>query len=209
MTKSWKFKCVLMAVAVVCAIAFWPTITKASFLNRLAADHSFPSEQFTTAVAAANATGGSPIYTRTVFVPRSNNVLYITISATADTHLGAGQAFACTVGGVPCINDPSSVGAGGAPNGWLVLNKHYNYDTTYSGGKSGGDGGGGQGDMHDNSVYYTWCADVRPNTTQTVQLRQGVWNLQDTANTLNATVFIEGGQYFIDADFQPGGCGRF
>lgn len=204
MNKSLRYKIGLAAIAVLCAIAIWPTVAKAGYVIRLSAENIFPFEQSTFAIPTAGGGGGGSIYTKAVYVPRSSNVLYITMSTTGDTHQGAGEAFACLVDGKPCIS--SGIGAGEAPSGWIVLGKHYNYDVTYNGGESGGDGGGGSGDMHDNSIYYTWCMRVSPNTTHTVNLRQAVWSIDDPTNSRNAVVYIEGGQYYIDADFQAAGC---
>ena len=66
------------------------------------------SETFSSVAATGTAivpgTGGILAYTRTVFVPPPNNVLYVTISAIGNNHGGESNFLSCNVdgpGGVP------------------------------------------------------------------------------------------------------------
>ncbi len=67
------------------------------------------------------------------------------------------------------------------------------------------DGGGGTGNCHDNSVYYTWCTAIEPagggsglgGGAHTVQIRLAT---SDSGNR----VFIEAAHSYLDAsDIEP------
>ncbi len=119
--------------------------------------------------ATNSAVPGIPVYDKTLVTPADVNTLYITISTTGDVHHGNAAWFNCNVDGVNC--NSGFGGAAGAPAGWIALKKHFNYDSvTYNGGLSTGDGSGGTGDMHDNSIYYTWCTPISSGT-HTVEIR--------------------------------------
>ncbi len=129
----------------------------------------------------------------TVFVPPGSNTVYVTISTTGDTHDGAALWLSCRVDGVPC--NPGSGGAGGTPAGWINLSKHKNYALGLS-----GDGGGGAGDMHDNSIYYTWCVQ-RGTGPARVELKMASSG-PDFETGTGATppfVFFEAAHVYIDA----------
>jgi hypothetical protein len=204
-------KAVLPVVVGLCIIAASVSVARAGILRRLAAEfRAFDATEIvTTAPPAPGGLGGTVIYTKSVFVPFDSNVAYVTISTTADTHFGAGEAFSCLVDGVAC--NPGTGGADGAPSGWLVLRKAFAFDDLTCNGGHGcggvppGDGNGGNGDAHDNSVYYTWCVNVKPASAHTFQVSQASFNFP-TEFTSGGQVFIEGAHFFIDADSQPNGC---
>ncbi len=141
---------------------------------------------------------GISVYSKTLVTGSDVNTLYITISATADTHRGNAAWFNCNVDNVDC--NSGFGGAGGAPAGWIALSKHFNYDSpvTYNGGSTGGDGGGGTGDMHDNSIYYTWCTPVSAGT-HTIQIRLAS-SLTGGGTTPTGAdhVFFEAAHFYID-----------
>ncbi len=105
------------------------------------------------------AADGVVIFDRSIYVPRDINVLFITISATADTHHGARLLVSCLVDDVAC--NPGKL-SNGAPAGWVPVQRHKNYNLNYatSGTAFNGDGQGGAGDLHDNSIYATWCKEI-------------------------------------------------
>jgi hypothetical protein len=137
--------------------------------------------------------GGTAVFTKTVFVPLGMNTLYFTVSTTGDTHDGAALRMSCNVDGVFC--NPGSGGAGGASPGWISLQKHKNYALGLF-----GDGGGGAGDQHDNSIYYTWCTKIEPGA-HTVELRLASSgpDFETGTGAVPPTVFFEAAHFYIDA----------
>jgi hypothetical protein len=136
---------------------------------------------------------GATVFKKSVFVPPGVNTLYVTMSATGDTHNGAALWLSCRVDGVPC--NPGLGGAGGTPAGWINVQKHKNYALGLT-----GDGLGGAGDMHDNSIYYTWC--VRriggPATVEIKMASSGPDSETDDGFTA-PFVFFEAAHFYIDA----------
>jgi hypothetical protein len=151
---------------------------------------------------ADNAEGGLIIYNKNFFVADDINTLYVTISATGDSHFGARLMLACKVDGVPCNPDFQFVG--GAPSGWFTALRMKDYDNDYVQTPTGltytGDGGGGAGDVHDNTITYTWCAPFETKAgTHNVQVkmasRPGPGDSQVQAVNF---VFMEAVHFFID-----------
>jgi hypothetical protein len=174
--------------------------------------------------------GGTLVYTKAVVVPTlsGGQTMYITISAVGDNHFGESNFLSCNVdgrGGVGsattvCNPTPTIRGVDLAPGGWVGMTHHFKYDNVTGGacnatpgcvvtytsngmsGQVGGDGGGGQGDEHDNDYYYTWCKPISPGS-HVVNLRLGNF----TGNG-NNTVFFEKAFIFIDVSNAPpfGNC---
>lgn len=96
--------------------------------------------------ANTSATTSSPIlfYDKTVKVPASVNVLYVTIFGTTDTHSGGAELINCQVDGTDCNNTGNS-SSNGSPAGWVKIAK-------------------AGADLHDNAASYGWCA-VLPKKT--------------------------------------------
>jgi hypothetical protein len=204
--------CALIAVAVLTSVA--PLAVAQSPLYRLAATFRFfGSERASIVPPAAGGLGGVSIYSRTVVVPPGVNVLYVTMSTTGDGHLGARHQFACRTavpGGVfaPCQaggGDP----AGGAPLGWITLQRHRDYNRDYQPlprvTPFPGDAAGGAGDLHDNGITYQWCVKVpfaSVPASRIVQLRMA--SRGDPVTTSPPPpVFIEGLHVFVDASLIP------
>ena len=193
------------------------------------------TETFTTVAATGSSTvpgtGGTRVYTKSVFVPAlsGGQVMYITISAVGDDHHGESNFLSCNVdgpGGVGtlstvCNPTPTTTGVDKAPPGWVGMTHHFQYDNVTGGGCSaggcvvtytsngtsnltGGDGGGGQGDEHDNDYYYTWCKPISAGS-HVVNLRLG--NLTGLAAN---TVFFEKAFIYIDVSSAPpfGSCNK-
>jgi hypothetical protein len=155
----------------------------------------FADESFTDAGVP-----GISIYTKAVATGIGENILYVTISATGDTHGGAASWFSCSVdtGSGPVFCNPGSGGAAGAPGGWIALNKLPAATTA----TNCDDGSGGTGDCHDNSITYQWCtvlpaAFVATGGAATVNLRMASSNPSAVAGA--DTVFIEAAHFYIDA----------
>ncbi len=205
--KSVMTRVVLTMVVGLLTVGIWPPYeVQGHNLTRMAADFkNFDgTESATTTGVFPNSTGsvagddGTLVYSKTVFTQAPDqNVLYVTVSAVADTHDGSALWINCRVDGVDC--NPGFGGAAGAPGGWIAVNKLPAAD---GGASNCNDGGGGAGDCHDNSVYYTWCAAVVPDdlgggSAHTVELRMA------TSHS-GKTVFFEAAHIFVDAsDLEP------
>lgn len=173
------------------AVAFLATQSQAGRVQRKAAEfRNFDgTETFTGALAAAGGLGGASIWTKTIPIKPGQKVLYITMSATGDSHGGAAVQFSCLVDNVPC--NPGPPGAAAAPPGWITLLKMpADTDNTNC-----GEGGGGPGDCHDNGIYYQWCKVIQPPPrgprTRTVNLRMAT-------SASGTTAFIESAHFYID-----------
>ncbi len=196
-----------------------PTDTWAGVLERLSAEFrnfDFAGSETSTIVGVAPLPGtaagddGVVVYTKTLFVPPGLNTLFVTISATGDTHAGSALLLSCRVDGAFCNPGPS--GASAVPPGWIALQKHFNYDTTYTPAPNdplavfapNGDGGGGRGDMHDNSLNYTWCTKVPPSTAGAVGGVHRV-EIRMATSSVGDRVFFENAHFYIDAaKLRPG-----
>jgi len=204
--------CALIASAVLTLVA--PLAEAQNPLYRLAATFRFfGSERVSTVPPVAGGSGGVAIYSRTVVVPPGVNVLYVTMSTTGDGHSGARHQFACRTSVpagafAPCQAGPADP-AGGAPAGWITLQRHRDYNRDYQP-RLGvipfpGDARGGAGDLHDNSIHYQWCVRVpfvSVPATRIVQLRMA--SRGDPLTTLPPPpVFIEGLHVFVDASLIP------
>jgi hypothetical protein len=92
--------------------------------------------------------------------------------------------MACLVDGVPCRPEPVDIG--GAPSGWVTLQKIPVVEPA----TNCDDGGGGGGDCHDNSISYSWCTSVDPGV-HTVDLKLA-------SSLAGRMVFLERAQIYID-----------
>ena len=190
----WFFLVPVIAAASLAVAA----LSEAQFLQRLTADFKNFNRTETATAVSAEADGdpdGVNLFTKTVFVPPNVNTLYVTISATGDTHNGAAIWLSCRVDGVFC--NPGTGGAGQAPPGWIALQKHLNYGLGFA-----GDGGGGDGDAHDNSLYYTWCMPVKESGPKQIAIKMassGIDNESPDQRT-RPTVFIEAAHFYVDAN---------
>jgi hypothetical protein len=196
MKTRWKM---FLAAAVAGMFSSLPAPASANGpILRIAADFfNFDGTETATAAPVFAPDGtlvdGTTVFRKSVFVPFGVNTIYVTISTTGDTHDGAALYLSCRVDGAPC--NPGSGGAGGAPPGWINLQKHKNYALGLF-----GDGGGGAGDMHDNSIHYTWCM-KRESGPATVELKLASSG-PDFETGTGATppiVFFEAAHVFIDA----------
>lgn len=175
-----------------------------SDLHRFAANfRGFAAgDEISTLVAASGTptpgSGGIVIYNKTIFVPEHINVLFVTVSGTGDAHNGARILLSCLVDDVPC--NPGKI-PNGAPDGWVTVQRHkdYNLNYTNSGTTFNGDGTGGAGDLHDNSVYYTWCSKIKnkheDGAVHNIKIKLGSQNVEDTTFPL---VSLEAVHFFID-----------
>ena len=144
-----------------------------------------------------NGLGGVVIYNKNFFTANDINTIYVTISATGDSHFGARLQLSCLFDGQPCNPDAQFVG--GAPTGWFTAQRHKNYNNNYAGAPFSGDGGGGAGDLHDNVVYYTWCTPFNgPAGTHNVQVRLAPAAAPGDPGSNVGPVFLEAVHFYID-----------
>jgi hypothetical protein len=143
------------------AVLFVATSLRAAPLDRLSADFQNQGEHATSAAPAAGGAGGVVVYSKTVEVPEGEEVIYITFSGQADVHTGSALLMNASVGapGRPkrlCEVLIGNFGAAAAPDGWFTLLKLPRATT----GNNCDDGGGGTGDCHDNTIYFSCCARI-------------------------------------------------
>jgi hypothetical protein len=168
------------------------------YLRRYAANFTaYGFEIATNTPPAANGLGGTIIYNKNFFTADDINTLYVTVSTTGDDHGGARLQMSCRVDGNPC--NPGANPVGGAPSGWITLQRHDNYNDNYVGPGYGGDGGGGAGDMHDNSINKVWCTPFETKAgTHNVQIRMASSPVPGDPTSAGNVVFIEGADFQID-----------
>ena len=98
----------------------------------------------------------------------------------------------------PCPREPCNPGTGGAgeaPPGWINLQKHKNYALGLR-----GDGSGGSGDMHDNSIYYQWCVRRGPGPAKVeIKMASSGPDFETDDGVTSPTVFFEAAHVYIDA----------
>lgn len=191
------FQTILAIVLMGLCVGGISTVTMAKGLgviHRLSAEWQFDSslgapEVMTVLNPAPGGTGGKLVYSKTLFVPF--HTLYVTFSATGDAHDGAALLMTCLVDGVVC--QPGGGQSHAGPSGWVTLLKL----PVAPGVSNCSDGGGGTGDCHDNSIHYTWCAQVEPGV-HTIDLR-----LASSTGTqvlpVSGRVFYERAHIYIDA----------
>ncbi|MGH9785249.1 MAG: hypothetical protein ACRD88_13790 [Terriglobia bacterium] len=153
------------------------------------------TEATSIAVNGPLGTGGTSVYTKTIFTGPGENILYVTMSATGDAHGGVKQRFACLVDGVPC--NPGGGGINLANTGWVTLLKLPQSPTT----TNCNDGGGGTADCHDNSIHYQWCK-VIPRIVNAAGVETGgprTVNVRMATEVADTPVFIEQTHFYIDA----------
>jgi hypothetical protein len=191
----------------------------ASTLHRLSAEFqnfdSGVSEIETTAAPLAGGLGGLVTYSKTLSIPF--DVVYVTFSAQGDTHGGAALSLSANItdaAAVRTVCQPmagSDTGGGGTagPNGWMTLNKLPTNPTVDTTGPANNcnDGAGGSADCHDNTIMFSCCLRITPDTASTkhtVEIRLG-----SQPNPLTPTVaneaFYERSTIYIDASADPGG----
>ncbi len=163
--------------------------------HSVTADLHWQGECFTTSTTTAdpNNPGGVSCFNKTVFIPRSANVLRITWSTTGDTHFGAAMELACLItdGAGTTTFCQTGFGADFAPAGWLTALKLPAGGGATNCGGGFGDGGGGDADCHDNSIHYEWCVQIPGDDVYTIDLRIG--------SDAGGTVFTEKSTFFIDS----------
>jgi len=143
--------------------------------------------------------GGTSVYTRSVNIPFS--AVFITFTATGDTHDGAALLMSASVtdptGGKTVCDAPITGGLPDAgPVGWISLQKLPTSDAP----NNCNNGGGGTADCHDNNLVFSCCVVTTPGVggaASTINLR--------LASSNGGTVFYERANIQVDASPNPGG----
>ena len=189
----WTFLGATLASLLVVAIATPANAQALGPVHRFSAEFQFappgPTEIVTVATPLPGGKGGQTVYSKTLFIPY--RTLFVTFSATGDTHNGAALLMTCVVDGVVCQSAGGLPSAG--PSGWITLQKMPapTAGTTNCNLAGSGDGGGGSGDCHDNNLNYTWCTSVGSPGPRTVELK--------LASSNGGIVFYERSHIYIDA----------
>jgi hypothetical protein len=152
---------------------------------------------------------GLLVYSKTLSIPFE--VVYITFSAQGDAHNGSAllmKASVADASGAETACEPlagqSGTGGGGPslfPH-WYTLLK---LPITEVAPLNCNDGGGGTADCHDNTIMFSCCALIRPDTaspptTHTVNIR-----LADLPGGDSNFAFYERSTIYVDAGPNPGG----
>lgn len=164
-------------------------------------DHDFVGECNTAAAGVDGnpaAPGGLSCFGTTQFVPSSANVLRIRWSTTGDTHGGAALRIACRIR--PATTNTWSFcnpnGTGAAPGDYITKNKL----PAGTGATNCNDGGGGDGDCHDNSIEMTWCVPILGDDVYDIDLRLA-------SSTGSDIVWVESSYFYVDSTKVDGECG--
>jgi hypothetical protein len=181
----------------------------ASALHRLVADFqndtSTGDEEANTDVTPA--AGGLLVYSKTLSIPY--DVAYITFSAQGDAHQGSALLMQASItdslsNETVCqpLAGQTGIGGGGIHvfPGWYTL--LHLPETTVSTGNCN-DGGGGTADCHDNTIMFSCCERITPDTagsTHTVKIR-----LADLPGGTGNIAFYERATIYVDASVDPGG----
>ena len=162
-----------VGVAVLVLLAMAPA-ARAQNIQRFAANFLMFDGNEVDALATNTTSNPLLFYDKTVTVPASVNVLYVTIFGTTDTHGGAKELINCQVDGTDCNNTGNSSG-NGSPAGWVTI-AHANAD------------------LHDNAASYSWCVALPKkkgkNSSREVTLR--------LASSGADEVFMEQIHVFVD-----------
>ncbi|MFL6260341.1 MAG: hypothetical protein ACJ76Y_11565 [Thermoanaerobaculia bacterium] len=163
----------VMALAFTILIAF--ACVPPQTLLRHVAEYRFGPEQFTTVTGGPLGSGGIVVYTKSFSVPSDQRTLFVTLSTTGDGHGGAVHWYTATVNGRVC--NQGDDGASGAPAGWIPLQKAAD-----------------DADLHDNSIYYTWCChdNVKPGAVNTVEIKLA-------SSIPSQPVWMERSHFYIDS----------
>jgi hypothetical protein len=193
----------------------------ASSLHRLSAEFqntaTGANEVVTDVAPLAGGLGGISAYSKTLSIPF--DVVYVTFSAQGDTHGGAAlslsanitDAAAVTTVCQPMAGQTGDGGGGTAgPAGWMTLNKlptNPAVDAVGGTPNNCNDGTGGSADCHDNTVMFSCCLRITPDTASTkhtVEIRLASQpNPQTPLTPSNA--FYERSTIYVDASADPGG----
>jgi hypothetical protein len=156
-----------------------PHAAHAQNLQRFAANHlDFGGTHEVDATCTTLGTKGPVVkfYDNTVTTTAATDVMYVTVSATGDTHGNNAGQVKCVVDGVPC--ETGNIGSDEATGpGWVVLEHN-------------------EADEHDNTVHYTWCVQIDKTKKNKHEV---ILDLQDLCNgSFVDDVFIEQVNVFVD-----------
>jgi len=145
--------------------------------------------------------GGQVIYEKSIYVDDDMNVLFVTVSGTANVHDGARLLMTCLIDDIAC--NPGALPGFSSLPGWVPLQRYENYNLYYAPISPSvlfrGDGQGSAGDLHMNSLNYTWCTPIKKkkghSSTHTIKIKIASFNVNGVGLPL---VDLEGTHFFID-----------
>jgi hypothetical protein len=184
----------------------------ASDLQRLSAEFQNNTtvggsgEILTNVPAGPSGTGGVVVYDKTIKIHDDVDVLYVTFSAQGDSHLGSALLMNATVNGglIEPLAGQTAGGGGGIhlQTGWYTL---VNLPAPVASSNCN-DGGGGTGDCHDNTIYFSGCTRVLDEEHKGPQLARVVIKLADLPGTGGNTAFYERSTIYIDGQHDEKGA---
>lgn len=180
-----KTQKMIVVVAVLIALAVGSSVAYAQgTLTRLRADRLSHGDE----IATASEVPGLTFYNEVFLLGKGRRTIFITFTASGDTHDGAQLLMRGEIDGRACTGKP---GASAAAPGWQALSK------LPDSGSNCNDGGGGGGDCHDNSIVYTCCRNIRTLAPgpHTVTLKMARGSSPHPAGT----VFFENAHVYIDS----------
>ena len=185
----------IAAVFAVALLAIPSTSQAGKPWHSVAADFDYVGECLTAATNIDDPSnpGGISCYNKDLFVPASANVLRITWSTTGDTHGGAALRVGCVITpastGVPRFCNDFVGGAAGS--GFYITKQKIPAGT---GAGNCNDGGGGDGDCHDNSVVQIWCTQIGNEVPDVFNI-----DLRLASGGLAGNVFVEASTFMVDS----------
>ncbi len=162
--RIWQFAMGVMGLLLLVSPA------RAQDLKRFAANFLMFDGGEVDATAANTTSNPILFYDKTIKVPASVNVLYVTIFGTTDTHSGAKELINCQVDGVDC-NNTGINSSNGSPAGWVTI-AH------------------AAADLHDVAASYGWCTPISKSKSHEITLR--------LASSGADEVFMEQIHVFVD-----------
>ena len=170
-------------------------LLSAQFLN-------WDGTEFSTNAAAATSppapagTGGTPYYTKAVYVPEEQNMLLVSVSMTSDQFCaphftcafpGTQVQLSCLVDGAACnpgttfSTQPGSLSNPVPTAGWIALQNLNNPN-----------------DLEDNNINYTWCAKIPATGGDALHPESVLHTVQLRAASNNGQlIFLEGIHVFV------------
>ena len=205
MKKFSKLQTMGLTAVVLVLLAFAMPIQAGKPWHSVMADSDFVGECFTAALAGANATtpGGTSCFGTTQFVPGSANVLRITWSTAGDSHDGARVRLGCRIrpASTGMWSYCNAFGTGAAPGNYITKN----HIPAGTGATNCNNGGGGDGDCHDNSIEVTWCVPINGDDVFDIDLR--IATAPGAFGGPNGIAFVEASYFFVDSSKIKGQCG--
>jgi len=210
MNRISNYAKLVLTVAILGLLAFATPSQAGKPWHSVTADSDFVGECTTEELVgpSANDPGGTSCYGTTQFIPGSANVLRITWSTAGDSHDGARVLLGCRIRAASSDdgewNYCNANGTGAAPGNYITKN----HIPAGTGATNCDNGGGGDGDCHDNSIEMTWCVPIDGDDVFDIDLRIATApGDSEDDDAPNGRAFVEASYFFIDSTKMRGQCG--